>query len=75
MALFGREHFVGNGIVHNCGDDLTFAFERDRNGKLRNAVQEIRRAVERIDDESVRLVLTVYHAGFFDEETVARTRF
>ena len=46
----------------------------DGNAELRNAVQEIGGAVERIDDPGVRLVGAFAAAAFLADEAVARTR-
>ena len=51
-----------------------FTLERDRNRELRNAVEEIGGAVERIDDPGLRRVAAVMLAAFLAEETVARPR-
>ena len=56
VAFLGDEHLVGDGIEHDRGDDLAFALQRDGDREMRNAVHEVRRAVDRIDDEAVRLV-------------------
>src|SRR5262249_2106374 len=47
----------------------------DGDGELRDAVQEVRGAVERIDDPGMRLVRTLGAAAFLAEETVAGPRF
>ena len=49
-----RRTFVLDRIVDDARDDLAFALERDRNREVRNAVQEVRGAVERVDDPAVR---------------------
>ena len=56
FALLGDEHLFVGRIVDQAGDHRAFAFERDRNRELRNAVQEIGGAVERVDDPAMRLV-------------------
>ena len=50
LAFLGDEQLVGDRIVDEAGDDDAFALERDRDGEMRNAVQEVGGAVERIDD-------------------------
>ena len=50
------------------------ALERDRDGELRNAVQEIGGAVERIDDPGVGLVGALALAAFLAEKAVAGPR-
>ena len=74
LAPLGNEHFLVRGIVDQAGDHGAFALERDRNGELRDAVQEIGGAVERIDDPGVGLVGALAPAAFFAEKAVARPR-
>ena len=71
LAAFGGEHLVVDRIVDQAGDDRAFALERDRDREMRNAVQEIRRAVERIDDPGVGLVVARLVAAFLAEKAVA----
>src|SRR5690606_15519643 len=52
-AALGREKLVHGGIVDDARDDLALALKGDGDGEERNAVQEVRRAVERIDDPAV----------------------
>ena len=59
-------------IVDQAGDDRALALEPDRDGELRDAVQEIGGAVERIDDPAVGLVGAVARAAFLAEKAVAR---
>src|SRR5262249_2021548 len=54
--------------------DGAFALERDRDRKVRNAVQKVQRPVDWIDDPAVSLVAALPRAAFLAEETVARTR-
>src|SRR5690606_17645572 len=56
LALLGCEKLIGNGIINQSSDDLAFALQTDRDGEERYAVQEIRRAVEWVDDPPVGLV-------------------
>ena len=55
--LFGPEAFVGYRLIDNPGDNIAptrtieFGFLRgNRDGEMRDAVEEVRRTVERIDD-------------------------
>ena len=57
LAALGDIKLVIGGIVDHAGDDGALALQADRNRKLRNAVQEIGGAVERIDDPGVALVV------------------
>ncbi len=72
-ALGGIELFIGGIVDHAC-DHGAFALQADRNRKLRNPMQEVRRAVERIDDPGVGLVVTHARAAFLADKTVARPR-
>ena len=74
LAALGDEHLVGGRIVDQAGDDRALALERDRDGELRDAVQEIRGAVERIDDPAVGLVGAFARAAFLAEKAVAGPR-
>jgi hypothetical protein len=53
LALLCREELVRRGIVDDARDDLAVPLEAERDCEMRNAVQEVRGAVERIDDPSV----------------------
>ena len=55
FAAFGNEHVVVRRIVGQRRDNGAVALERDRDGEMRNAVQEIGGAVERIDDPPMTL--------------------
>src|SRR5262245_53033817 len=74
LPAFGGEKLVVGGIVDDARDDAAFALERDRDRKVRNAVQKVQRAIDRIDDPAVGLVAALPRAAFLAEETVARTR-
>ena len=68
LAALGGEHFVACRIVDEPGDQFAVAFERDRDGEVRNAVQEVGGAVERIDDETMGAV------GAFDLAALFKRR-
>ena len=53
---------------------ISIALQADRNRELRDAVQEVGGAVERIDDPGVALVLAFAGAAFFADEAVTRAR-
>ena len=72
-ALGGIEFFVG-GIVDHAGDQRVLALQADRNRKMRDAVQEIRGAVERIDDPGVGLVIAHARAAFLADEAITWSR-
>ena len=56
-ALLGHEHLVLDRIVDHARHDLALVLERDRDRPVRQPVQEVRRAVERIDDPAPGRVL------------------
>jgi hypothetical protein len=74
LAAFGNKHLVVGGVVDEAGNDRARAFERDGDGEMRNAVQEIGRAVERIDDPAMRLVGALARAAFLTQKAVIRSR-
>src|SRR5262244_268397 len=74
LAAFGGEQLVIGGVVDDAGDDGAFALEPDRDRKVRNSVQKIQRAVERIDDPAVSLVAAFARATLLAQKTVAGTR-
>jgi hypothetical protein len=74
LAAFGDEHVVVRRVVGQRGDDRAFALERDRDREVRDAVQEIGGAVERIDDPAVALVGAGAGAAFLAEKAVIRPR-
>ncbi len=49
-ASLGGVELVRRRVEDDRADDLALALERDGDGEMRNAVQEIGGAVERIDD-------------------------
>ena len=74
VTLLGHEHLVGDRIEDDGRDELAFALQRDGDGEMRNAVQEVGGAVERIDDEAVGFVGPFDDARFLDQEGVAGPR-
>ena len=74
LAAFGDEQLVVGRIVGQAGNDRAVAFQRNRDRKVRNAVQEVGGAVERIDDPAMALVGAGMGAAFLAEETVIRPR-
>jgi len=73
LAFLGGEHLVTNGVEDEAGDEVALALQTDRNRKMRNAVNEVRGAVDRIDEPAVRLVEAFDHAAFFHDEAIVRT--
>ena len=74
LAALGREQVVVGGIVDQPGHHGAFALERDRDREMRDAVHEVRGAVERVDHPGVGLVAAFEAAAFLTEEAIARTR-
>src|ERR1700687_3838546 len=74
LAAFGDKHLVVGRIVDQAGDDRALALKRDRDGELRNAVQKIGGAVERIDDPGVALVGALALAAFLADKAVTGPR-
>ncbi len=69
-ALFRREQFVRCRIEDDAGHDFTIALQCDGDRELRNAVQEVGRAIERIDDPAVGAIGALFLLAFLAEETV-----
>ncbi len=46
-------HFIANRIVNNADNDFARETQRDRDAEMRNAVEIIHGAIERIDDPLV----------------------
>ncbi len=57
-------------MIDDSMERLTVFQQSDGNGKLRNSVNKVRRAVERINDPSVFGVFSLPLTGFFTEECV-----
>src|SRR6266852_1127510 len=74
LAALGGEQLVVRRIVDDAGDDRSFALERNRDREMRDAVQEVQGAVERIDDPAVALVAAFAGAAFLADEPIARPR-
>ena len=74
LAALGDEEVVIGRVVDQAGDDDAVAFERDRNREVRDAVQKISGAVERIDDPALGLVAAFAGAAFLAEEAVIGPR-
>ena len=74
LALLGQEQSSLAGIVDHAGDDLALALQGDGDREVRDAVQEVGGAVERIDDPGVGLVGALDLAALFAEEAVAGPR-
>ena len=51
-------------------DDLALMLQPDRDCPMRDAVQEVCRAIERVDDPAKFSVLIAFGTAFFHQETV-----
>ena len=74
LAPLGGEGLLIGRIVDQPGHELAVAFERDRDGEDRDAVQEIRGAVERIDDPAMGAVGAFDFAALLHQEAIAGPR-
>ena len=63
---------VGRWIEDDPRDDFAIALERDRHSKHRNAVQEVGRAIERIDDPAMGPVRALDLFALLAEEPIGR---
>jgi hypothetical protein len=73
-ALFGVKQFVLGGIEHHPGDDLALVFQRDRHRPMRQPVQKVGGAVERINDPAPGRVFARFLAGFLAQPAVRGAR-
>ena len=73
-ALLGEEHLVAHRVVDDAGERLRVALEGNGDGELRDAVQKVGGAVERIDQPAVRGVFTDADAVLLHDEAVLRPR-
>ena len=74
LALLGGENFVRRRVEDQSRHEFALALERDRDGEVGNAVQEVGGAVERIDDEAVGAIGAFDLAALLEEKAVARSR-
>ena len=74
FAALGDEQVVIGRIVGQAGDDRAVPLKRDRNGEMRDAVQEIGGAIERIDDPAVAPIGAGVRAAFLAEEAIVGPR-
>ena len=74
LAPLGPEHLLGDRVVGHRGHHLTLAGDRiaplqgDVDRELRDAVQEVGRAVQRVDDPAMLGVLALQLAAFLHQE-------
>src|SRR6266481_6107967 len=74
LATLGDIEVVIGRIVDQAGDHGALALQADRNREVRDAVQEVRGAVERIDDPGVALVVAYAGPAFLADEAITRPR-
>ena len=58
-ATLGCEQLIRDRVVDHAGNDIVTALKADRNGDMRNAVDEIGRTVDRIDDPAMLAIAAV----------------
>jgi hypothetical protein len=75
FAFFCPEFFVRNRVVDHAGCDLAIFFQSDGNGKMRDTVQEVGCAVQRVDDPAACFILAFKFAAFFKQEADFRAGF
>jgi len=73
VSLKGPANFV-SAADRRAEEILHAELERERDGEVRNPVQEVHGAVERIDNPGVGLVAALAPAPFLANETVTRSR-
>ena len=66
------EDFILGDVIDHTGQQLSFALQANRHRIVRLAVQEVQRAIQRVDNEAVRLVRSLNHAALFHQEAIAR---
>ena len=64
LAFFRRPKFVANRIENHPENNLALKTERDRNAKVRDAVEKIHRPIERVDNPVVIALLIADDALF-----------
>ena len=74
FPAFGDEQVVVGGIVGQPGNDDAVPLKRDRNGEMRDSVQEIGGGIERIDDPAVTAIGTGMQPALFAEKTIVGPR-
>src|SRR5215469_4010287 len=72
--LLRPEHLVARRLIDDAGDDLALALQGDRDAEMRDAVEEVERAVERIDKPAMLAVGADRLAALLHEEAEARAR-
>ena len=74
FAALGDEQLLVGRVVDHPGHHHVVALQPDRDGELRNAVEEVGGAVERVDDPAMGLVGTVLATALLAEKAVAGPR-
>ena len=70
LAALGPVKVAGGRVEDDAGGQNPFALQGDGNGEVRNGVQEIGGAVERVDDPAVGLVGAFDETAFLAEESI-----
>jgi hypothetical protein len=66
----GGKHFLADRVVDQRCFQTVLVAQGDGNGKVRDTVQEVGSAVERVDDPLVLIILGAVLAGFLSEDAV-----
>ena len=72
-AAFGPEELVGQRVIDNARDDLAAFLERDRDRELRQAMQEVRGSIERVNDPAMDPVSLGLGAAFLADKPKFRS--
>ena len=75
LAALRRKQLVRHRVVDHAGNHGVPALQPDRKAELRDAMQEIGGAIERVDNPCVRFVSALVASGLFAQKAVARPRF
>ena len=70
LAFFRPEHLFVDRFINNPGGNLAIFFERDRHGKMRDAMDEICRAIDRVDDPAAVRIIAGNLAIFFHQKAI-----
>ena len=72
-ALFGPEQFVLGRVIDHARDHFALVFQGNGDRPVRHAVQEIRRAIQRIDDPAPGGIGPGTQAGFLAQPAIGGT--
>src|SRR5699024_6271335 len=75
LTLLGYKQLVLDRVQDHGGEHVAPLLERQRDGEVRQAVQEVAGAVERIDDPATLLVILAFDAArFLQQKAEVRPR-